>query len=150
MVVAAKHAAEQMAAGGYEGLDELPRRILNSNVLFEAFGNAKTTRNNDSSRRLVFAELGARWGTWSGRAGAFARALGMPYSLLMVEANRVHCDGIRRVLELNDMRSHAQLDCGYADASRLRKWILSHSTSESKRKHHHHLHRSGGAQSPGP
>ena len=66
-------AAHQLAAGGFGGLDELPRRILNSNVVFEAFGNASTTNNDNSSRfgkfvRLLFDEggrfCGARLSTY--------------------------------------------------------------------------------------
>ena len=60
---AAIAAAKQMESGGYDGLDELPRRILNSNVVFEAFGNASTTNNDNSSRfgkfvRLLFDQAG--------------------------------------------------------------------------------------------
>ena len=36
---AALEAAEQLASGGLAGLDDLPRKILNSNVIFEAIGN---------------------------------------------------------------------------------------------------------------
>ena len=39
-------AAGQLATGGTEGLDDLPRKILHSNVVFEAFGNASTTNKN--------------------------------------------------------------------------------------------------------
>ena len=34
-------AADQLAQGGLSGLDELPRKILNSNVIFEAIGNGE-------------------------------------------------------------------------------------------------------------
>ena len=59
----ALHAAEQLASGGLDALDDLPRKILNSNVVFEAFGNASTTNNDNSSRfgkfvRLLFDERG--------------------------------------------------------------------------------------------
>ena len=48
---------------GIRGLDELPQRILSSNVVFEAFGNAATTNNPNSSRfgkfvRLIFDQQG--------------------------------------------------------------------------------------------
>ena len=54
---AAIAAAEQLASGGLDGLDELPRRILNTNVVFEAFGNASTTNNDNSSRFGKFVRL---------------------------------------------------------------------------------------------
>ena len=61
---AALDAAEQLASGGLAGLDELPRKIMNSNTIFEAIGNAATTNNDNSSRfgkfvRLLFDGKGA-------------------------------------------------------------------------------------------
>ena len=50
-------AAESLAAGALDGLDDLPRRFLHSNVVFEAFGNAATTNNHNSSRFGKFTKL---------------------------------------------------------------------------------------------
>ena len=78
-------------------------------------------------RPFVFAELGARWGTWAGRAGAYARSLGLPFKLLLVEASRIHCNGIQQVLALNDLRGFAKVHCGLAEASHLRRWVSASS-----------------------
>jgi myosin heavy subunit len=60
----ALEAAKSLESGDLEGLDDLPRRIMSSNQIFEAFGNSCTTNNHNSSRfgkfvRLLFDQGGA-------------------------------------------------------------------------------------------
>lgn len=56
-----KHIMRFMASVGGEGpigtIDELEQKILDANPVLEAFGNAKTLRNNNSSRFGKFTEL---------------------------------------------------------------------------------------------
>eukprot|EP00035_Acanthoeca_spectabilis_P040063 m.67090 g.67090 ORF g.67090 m.67090 type:complete len:1274 (+) comp9847_c0_seq3:175-3996(+) len=56
-----KHIMRFLAAVGGKGdigsIDDLERKILDANPILEAFGNAKTLRNNNSSRFGKFTEL---------------------------------------------------------------------------------------------
>ena len=74
-------------------------------------------------RPLVFAELGARWGTWGSRAIAFGRTLApsMDYSLLLVEVNRANCNALRDTMAKNAIRY--TLECSAATAESLRAWL---------------------------
>jgi hypothetical protein len=107
--------------------DEYLEHVAVWHSVLRASHLARTSR---PGRAYVFGELGARWGTWSARAGAFARSLGLRFELLMVEAAAVHCKGIRRVMTLNDFSpDQFRLDCEPAGeryaSGKLREWLLS-------------------------
>lgn len=56
-----------MAVDGVSGIDALPSKILHSSVVLEAFGNAATSINDNSSRfgkfvRLLFDPQGRVYG----------------------------------------------------------------------------------------
>jgi hypothetical protein len=73
--------------------------------------------------RFVGVDLGARWGTWGARAVGFLRMLNpLPYSLLFVEANEEHCDGLRFVNKLNNITNYT-LFCENAKAELLIDWL---------------------------
>ena len=74
---------------------------------------------NQVGNRFVVAELGARWGTWASRSVALLRSLApeVPYSVYVVEADRGSCDGLRRVMRLNNISY--DLDCNKANASKF-------------------------------
>ena len=76
----------------------------------------------NSPRKFVFAELGARWGTWAARAAAMARVLApeMPCELYVVESNPINCDALRRVMAVNNLQY--RLDCARANSTSLRRW----------------------------
>ena len=63
-------------------------------------GDLFAPSESDATRRQVFAELGARWGTWAARAVAFGRALApsMNYTLYVVEANAMSCYALADVM----------------------------------------------------
>ena len=82
-------------AGGTHGTSLVVQRILDSNPLLEAFGNAKTRRNDNSSRfgkylQLQFAHAGER-----GRP--VAKLAGSKSEVFLLEKNRVihHDNGER-------------------------------------------------------
>jgi len=58
-------------------------------------------------------ELGARWGTWGARAiKMLTTTNNMNYSLLLVEADKGNCEGLRHVMEKNKIQY--TLDCNLA------------------------------------
>ena len=87
---------------------------------------AVAAHRKDPKRKLVFAELGARWGTWGGRAIAFGRMLepAMRYDLLFVEAHPDNCDALRETMTKNQI-AHT-LECAHASGGgKLRSWLES-------------------------
>lgn len=73
----------------------------------------------------VFAELGARWGTWGFRSAAFLRSIRpiQEYSLYFVEPVPESCDAIKTVGKLNGFSF--SLDCSYASFDTFSKWADS-------------------------
>jgi len=55
--------------GGGSGGSSLHRRVLNSNPILEAFGNARTTRNDNSSRFGKWIEIRFSKPTFGGSGG---------------------------------------------------------------------------------
>lgn len=79
-------------------------------------------------RALVFGELGARWGTWGGRAASLARLLApsMPTRLYFVEAHEPNCAALETTMNLNQFTNEQYtLVCARATAARLLEWARS-------------------------
>lgn len=74
---------------------------------------------------LVVGELGGRWGTWGARAIAFAKARrpDLTYTLYDAEAATEHCEGMRHVMEVNDIE-FTQL-CDYVNATNFLAWLAT-------------------------
>jgi len=74
--------------------EEYPERAMIYQMVLAA--------DRNKQKEFVFVDLGARWGTWSSRAIAALRSYNpMPYKVYMVETNEVHCQGAKRVIEVN-------------------------------------------------
>ena len=72
--------ASVSSSGGNEAIDQVKKTFLESNPLLEAFGNAKTLRNNNSSRFGKYFEL---------MFDRFGRPLGGKVSNFLHEKSRV-------------------------------------------------------------
>merc|ERR1712060_514979 len=84
------------------------------------------------TQEFVFADLGARWGTWGARAVAFLRTLDPQhaknggYSLYFVDCHLGHADGLRRVMQKNNIDRY-KLDVAFADSGKFRRWAANQS-----------------------
>jgi len=66
-------------------------------------------------------ELGARWGTWAARSIAMLRKRNpLPYNVLAVEADKGNCEGLKEVMQKNDIKH--ELVCDYATPRNLLAW----------------------------
>jgi myosin heavy subunit len=87
---------------GHDASQEIVSRLLKSSPVFEAFGNAKTMRNNNSSRfgkfiRLQFMVEPMAVAKMGGREVPYADLVGCVVSTYLLEKNRVvfHAEGER-------------------------------------------------------
>ena len=76
-----------MVSEGEKPLSRVERQVLRSNPLLEAFGNAQTLRNHNSSRFGKYIEL--QFGFDDGLAGSKKRLIGTRIRTYLLETVRV-------------------------------------------------------------